>query len=87
MKKKKLLTKIMALTTAVAMALGCAGCGNAESNDSNSVVSNSGNVAGTQNVTVKEDDGTLKVAVQSLPATLDANHGWRCVAYVSYLQI
>ena len=73
MKKKKLLTKIMALTTAVAMALGCAGCGNAESNDSNSVVSNSGNVAGTQNVTVKEDDGTLKVAVQSLPATLDAN--------------
>ena len=87
MKKTKLFKKISTLATIAALAVGCAGCSGTKSQQAATEAVKSGTAAAAQetannnNVTdaaattaVTTADGeVLKVAVQSLPATLDAN--------------
>lgn len=70
---KKLLKKVMALATMFVMAIGCAGCGSDGNTTPSNTESGKNTSTGSQTATVNEDDEILKVAVQSLPATLDAN--------------
>ena len=79
MRRNKLIKKVLSLVTVATLALSCAGCGStgesAGSGSAQSTTSKAEQSAKKSSETADtvSTDGVLKVAVQSLPATLDAS--------------
>ena len=79
MRRNKLIKKVLSLVTVATLALSCAGCGSTgESAGSGSAQSTTSKAEqsvkkSSETADTVSTDGVLKVAVQSLPATLDAS--------------